>query len=262
MGLFSRLFGKKSKTQDNVPFSASVNSYVPRHNHSVYFQKLDESYNSELGYEWFKICVERVNFPLYNNVGTRLTNLRNIRELTQANAANQAGLSPATLSSYENGYTSPNDKTMLELSNVYGVPFQFAKYGYVDDLYTHLLLCQLYGEHDYITSLSVSVRAASGIFSELLTQEDKDACVLVDKELELKLNLFDNKIKILAELTPQIKADILSRLEQGDVKQSELYKSFGENRGVAQEIVYELYNSGIISKEKSGNTYILSLSKG
>ena len=41
-----------------------------------YMQRWDENYDKQLGYEWFKICTEYINFPDYNSFSQRLVNIR------------------------------------------------------------------------------------------------------------------------------------------------------------------------------------------
>ncbi|MCL2697031.1 MAG: helix-turn-helix domain-containing protein [Oscillospiraceae bacterium] len=223
-----------------------------------YFQTWDKNYDKDLGYEWFRICVERLDFPIYNSLDFRLRNIRNGLGFTQSEASNIIGISTSTLSSYENGYTIPNDNYLQILSKRYRVSFDFIKYGYDDDFEEHIKLCERFGEEEYIHSLRLSVTAASRLFPEILTSSDRHICILVDDILNLKLDLFNKKANDEAELRVNIKADILNRLEQGDIIQSELYKSFENNRYLAQSIVKELHEGKIISKTKKSNTFILS----
>lgn len=228
-------------------------------NYSRFIQKWDENYNKDLGYEWFRICVEIVKFPIYNSNDCRLINVRKKLEITQANAARRANISVSTLSSYENGYTSPSSSNLASLADVYGVPVEFLQLGYVKDLSEHIKLCLQFGEDEYIYSLSLAVTAASRLFPEMLTQEDKEIVILVNDILNLKLDLFNEGAIAKEKLQIEIKSEIMQKLNEGEVNQRELYVSYGENRNIAQRIVKELYENGVISKEKLGSTFLLKL---
>ena len=248
-----------SKSSDGVRVTSVFRVKSDYSDYSRFFQKWDESYSNDLGYEWFRVCVERDRFPIYNAVCIRLRNVRNSWGYTQVEAAKRSNISTSTLSSYENGYTVPSSDIFKALAACYCVPLAFIKCGYVDDLAEHVKLCERYGEEEYLHSLYLSAKAASNLFPEMLTPDDKAICIFINDILDMKLDLFNEHSKAVEELRNTIKADIVSKLNCTDVVQRDLYLSYGDNRTIAQNIVKELYDNGVISKEKQGNTFILHL---
>ncbi len=192
MGLFDTI--KKAISDIISAFSTStahssiVKMQYSSSDFSKYYQKWDENYNKELGYEYFKICTQPSKFPLYNSMESRLKNARISAKLTQKDAAQAIGISPSTLSSYENGYTVPTDENLKIMSNVYNVPSEFFKNGFVNDLFCHIRSAILCGEESYIESLSISTRAAEKMFPELLSEEDKEVCQLINSCFEKECN--------------------------------------------------------------------------
>lgn len=248
------------KPDSTITVSSKFKTKSDYNDYSRFFQKWDKNYNKDLGYEWFRVCVEIVKFPIYNSIDSRLTNVRKKLGITQANAARMANISVSALSSYENGYTSPSSSSLFSLSNVYGVPVEFLKLGFVKYLSEHIELCMRFGEDEYIHSLSLAVTAASRLFPEMLTQEDKGIVILVNDILNLKLDLFNEEAIAKENLQNEIKSEIMKKLNEGEVNQRELYAYYEENRYIAQKIVKELFHNGIITKEKIGNTFLLKLS--
>ncbi len=224
---------------------------------SRYMQRWDENYDKQLGYEWFKICTEYVNYPDYNSFSQRLVNIRKSQGSTQLVIARCLGISNKTLSAYENGYSYPSDSTLQAISKCYKVPIRFLTKGIGDDLISHAKLCRRYGEEQYIESLIISVRAASRMFHELLTIEDLELCIKLDNELGLGIGFADiiEKGKKKKEITQQL----LNILNDGDINQTKFYSSLGDNRQLGINIVKELSYNGIISKIPKGKTYILHL---
>lgn len=159
--------------------SSNVKMQYSSSDFSKYYQKWDENYNKELGYEYFKICTQPSKFPLYNSMESRLTNARISSELTQKEAAQAIGISSSALSSYENGNTVPTDEKLKIISEVYNIPFEFFKNGFVNDLFCHIRSAILCREEDYITSLRISAGAAEKMFPELLSEQDKEICQIV-----------------------------------------------------------------------------------
>lgn len=56
-------------------------------------------------------------------IGEKLEDLRKKKHLTQKQAADKAGLSPTTISNYENGTSSPSLDRLEPLLSVYGITF-------------------------------------------------------------------------------------------------------------------------------------------
>jgi hypothetical protein len=131
----------------------------------------------------------------------------------------------------------------------------------VNNLEEHIQLCIRNNEQEYLHSLTLSVRAASSLFPEMLSEDDKRACVLVDNIFDMRLDLFGEKTKVDAELRSKIKCDIMTLLKESTIIQRDLYRQYEENRTIAISAVKELYESGIISKEKKGNSFILSMTE-
>ena len=146
---------------------------------SKYYQKWDENYDEGLGYEYFKICTNPQQFPLYNSLGIRLAGARKSAKLTQADAAKAIGISAGTLSSYENNNTIPSDEKIKIISQLYEIPFEFFKNGYVADLSTHIKCAKLCNEDKYLESLHISARAAKKMFPEMLSESDREVCELI-----------------------------------------------------------------------------------
>lgn len=243
----------------NSNVTLSTNFTIVRRNSDCYYQKWDDNYNKELGYEWFKICTEYVNFPNYNTLSQRLVNIRKSQGSTQAIIAKCVGISDKTLSSYENGYTSPSVSILEALAKCYKVPLSFLQFGIGDDLISHAKLCRRYGEGQYIESLNVSVRAAFRMFQELLTIDDLELCVKIDTELEFRIGFSEAFEK--EKLKKKVTENLISTLSNSDVNQTEFYSSLAENRQVGINVVKELTANGIISKIPKGNSFILHLNK-
>ena len=224
-----------------------------------YMQRWDESYDKQLGYEWFKICTEYINFPDYNSFSQRLVNIRKSQGATQLTIAGCLGISNKTLSAYENGYSYPSDSILQAISKCYKVPIRFLTKGIGDDLISHAKLCRRYGEEQYIESLNISVRAASRMFRELLTVEDLELCVKLDNELGFGIGFADilEKERKKKEITQQL----LNLLAEGDINQTEFYSSLGDGRQVGINIVKELAKNGTITKIPKGKTFLLHLNK-
>lgn len=222
-----------------------------------YYQRWDESYDKQLGYEWFKICTEYINFPDYNPLERRLWNIRKAQGSTQAIVAKCIGVSNKTLSAYENGFSIPTEKNFEALSRCYGVPVNFLKKGIGDDLISHVKLCQRYGEEEYTESLNVSVRAASRMFRDMLTLEDLNLCVKLDDELKFGIGFAEmlEKEKIKKEITEKL----INTLKEGDINQTEFYSSLADKRQVGINVVKELSTSGAITKIPHGKSFILHL---
>lgn len=224
---------------------------------SRYMQRWDENYDKQLGYEWFKICTEYVNYPDYNSFSQRLVNIRKSQGATQLTIAGCLGISNKTLSAYENGYSYPSNSTLQAISNCYKVPIRFLTKGIGDDLISHAKLCRRYGEKQYIESLSISVRAASRMFRELLTVEDLELCVKLDNELGFEIGFADilEKERKKKEITQQL----FNLLVEGDINQTKFYSSLGDDRQLGINIVKELAKNGTITKIPKGKTFILHL---
>lgn len=224
-----------------------------------YMQRWYENYDKQLGYEWFKICIEYVNFPDYNTFSQRLANIRKSQGATQLNISRQLGISNKTLSAYENGYSYPTASIIEALSKCYKVPISFLTKGIGDDLISHAKLCRRYGEEQYIESLNISVRAASRMFRELLTIEDLELCVKLDNELGFGIGFADilEKERKKKEITQQL----LNLLVEGDINQTKFYSSLGDDRQLGINIVKELAKNGTITKIPKGKTFILHLNK-
>lgn len=252
---------KNEPTNGTISNSSEITIKKDYSDYKRFYQKWDENYNKDLGYEWFRVCVEIVKFPIYNSIESRLINVRKKLGMTQANAARMANISVSNLSSYENGYSTPSPYNFTALANVYGVPEEFLKLGYVKYLSEHINLCVRFGEDEYIHSLSLAVTAASRLFPEMLTQEDRRIVILVNDILDMKLDLFNEDAIAKENLKNEIKLEIMEKLNEGEVNQRKLYEFYGENRYIAQKIVKELSDSGVIIKEKIGSTYLLKLSK-
>ena len=222
-----------------------------------YMQRWDENYDKQLGYEWFKICTEYINFPDYNSFSQRLVNIRKAQGATQLTIARCLGISNKTLSAYENGYSYPSDSTLQAISKCYKVPIKFLTKGIGDDLISHAKLCRRYGEEQYIESLSISVRAASRMFRELLTVEDLEICVKLDNELGFGIGFADilEKEQKKKEITQQL----LDLLAEGDINQTKFYSSLCDDRQLGINIVKELAKNGTIIKISKGKTFILHL---
>ena len=222
-----------------------------------YYQRWDENYDKELGYEWFKICTEYINFPEYNTVAQRLVNIRKAQGTTQLTVANCLGISNKTLSAYENGYSVPSEANFKTLANCYKVPVSFIKQGIGNDLISHAKLCLRYGEEKYTESLSLSIRAASRMFRDLLTIEDIELCTKLDSELNFGIGFAEilDKENIKREITDKL-IDILS---SRDINQTEFYSSLAENRQVGINVVKELSEKGTISKIPHGKSFILHM---
>lgn len=217
----------------------------------------DENYDKQLGYEWFKICTEYINFPDYNSFSQRLVNIRKAQGATQLTIARCLGISNKTLSDYENGYSYPSDSTLQAISKCYKVPIKFLTKGIGDDLISHAKLCRRYGEEQYIESLSISVRAASRMFRELLTVEDLEICVKLDNELGFGIGFADilEKEQKKKEITQQL----LDLLAEGDINQTKFYSSLCDDRQLGINIVKELAKNETITKIPKGKTFILHL---
>lgn len=224
---------------------------------SRYMQRWDENYDKQLGYEWFKICTEYVNYPDYNSFSQRLVNIRKSQGATQLTIAGCLGISNKTLSAYENGYSYPSNSTLQAISKCYKVPIRFLTKGIGDNLISHAKLCRRYGEEQYIESLSISVRAASRMFRELLTVEDLELCVKLDNELGFGIGFADilEKERKKKEITQQL----LSLLTEGDINQTKFYSSLADDRQLGINIVKELAKNGTITKIPKGKTFILHL---
>lgn len=222
-----------------------------------YMQRWDENYDKQLGYEWFKICTEYINFPDYNSFSQRLVNIRKAQGATQLTIARCLRISNKTLSAYENGYSYPSDSTLQAISKCYKVPIKFLTKGIGDDLISHAKLCRRYGEEQYIESLSISVRAASRMFRELLTVEDLEICVKLDNELGFGIGFADilEKEQKKKEITQQL----LDLLAEGDINQTKFYSSLCDDRQLGINIVKELAKNGTIIKISKGKTFILHL---
>lgn len=222
-----------------------------------YYQRWDENYDKELGYEWFKICTEYINFPEYNTVAQRLVNIRKAQGTTQLNIAKCLGISNKTLSAYENGYSIPTAAIFEALANCYKVPVRFIKQGIGNDLISHAKLCLHYGEKQYIESLSLSIRAASRMFRDLLTFEDIELCTKLDDEFNFGIGFAEilDKESIKREITD----NLIGILSSGDINQTEFYSSLAENRQVGINVVKELSEKGTISKIPHGKSFILHL---
>jgi len=231
-------------------------------NYSRYFQKWDDSYDKDLGYEGFKICTERVNFPYELKYSGRLCILRNEYGYTQVGAAKRIGVSTHTLSLYENGHREPSEEDYKLLSDFYNIPLSFLKNSYCKDFKEHIELCNRFGEEKYIECLWIQVRAASRMFPEKLTPEDKEICYLLKDILNIDIDLFDEKAKAKEELREKIKAEILDKLKESSVSQKDLYASYEENRSIAMGVIKELHDNGVILKEKQGSTFLLNLATG
>ena len=260
---FNRAIQHNQAMQDGAK---NQNAFIPHavrstdyKNYSRFLQKWDDSYNKDLGYEWFRVCVERVNFPIYNGFGLRLVNIRKALGMTQTVVAKSAGMSASTLSSYENSQTAPPDKYIYSLSSACGVPFDFLKHGYVGDFREHIRLCRDFGETEYLNSLIVSTRAACTLFPEMLSPEEIDICELIDIVLNLRIGMFNEYTKARNEMKNNIRIELLAKLEDTEVIQSEFCKPLEANRELGYEVIKELHESGIISKDKKGSTFILRL---
>lgn len=248
-----------AKPEVILSMQTTFSSSTPNYSYSRYFQKWDENYNKDLGYEWFRICVEFVNFPIYNKLEQRLINIRKELKINQSTAAQLIGISASTLSSYENGHTSPNDLICSSMSSVYNVPISFLKYGYGCDFPETLKLCKKFNEEEYIHNLCLSVRAASRLFPEMLTEDDKDICREIDKLFNLNTELFSEQTLKNEMIISQIKEDIINKLKEQELIQSKLWANYGENGNLARIAVKQLFESGVIEKEKYKGTYILRL---
>lgn len=252
----------KAKYSANTSTVSVTNKFsVHRCDYSRYFQAWDENYDKNLGYEWFRICVEIVNFPIYNSIDIRLVNIRKSLGITQVIAAQCGNISLSTLSSYENGRSMPSSHSLDSLSNVYNVPIEFIKYGYVNDLEYHINLCQRFGEEEYVHNLSLAVKSASKLFPEMLTPEDKEIVIFINNTLKLNLDLFNEKTLAKERLQNKIELEIMQKLNSGEVNQRDLYSSYGEERYIAQKVVKKLFGNGIIIKEKYKDTFLLKLSE-
>lgn len=146
---------------------------------SKYYQKWDENFDKEIGYEYFKICTNPRQFPYYNSLGTKLANARKSTKLTQVEAAKVIGISSSTLSSYENDNTIPSDEKLNAMAQLYNVSFNFLKNGYAKDLATHIKCAKLCDEDEYLNSLCISTKAAKKMFPEILSEKDNEICKLV-----------------------------------------------------------------------------------
>lgn len=222
-----------------------------------YMQRWDENYDKQLGYEWFKICTEYVNYPDYNSFSQRLVNIRKSQGATQLTISKCLGISNKTLSAYENGYSYPSASTMEAIAKCYKVPISFLTKGIGEDLISHAKLCRRYGEEQYIESLSISVRAASRMFRELLTVEDLELCVKLDNELGFGIGFAEilEKERKKKEITEKL----LEILNDGDINQTQFYSSLGEWRQIGINLVKELSNQGVITKIPHGKTFFLHL---
>lgn len=241
----------------NTQVTVSTRFTTVESDSSKYYQRWDESYDKELGYEWFKICTEYINFPEYNTIDRRLVNIRKAQGDTQLSIANCIGISHSTLSAYENGYSVPSGKNLEALANCYNVPVSFIKQGIGSDLISHAKLCKRYGEEQYIKSLGLSIRAASCMFRDLLTVEDIELCIKLDTELNFGIGFAEilEKEKLKKDITDKL-IDILSN---GDINQKEFYSSLGENRRVGMNVVKDLSANGTISKIPHGSSFMLHL---
>lgn len=248
---------KQNTTSDSKKVTLTKQFTAVVGDSSRYMQRWDENYDKQLGYEWFKICTEYVNYPDYNSFSQRLVNIRKSQGATQLTIARCLGISNKTLSAYENGYSYPSDSTLQAISKCYKVPIRFLTKGIGDDLISHAKLCRRYGEEQYIESLSISVRAASRMFRELLTVEDLEICVKLDKELGFGIGFADilEKERKKKEITQQL----INLLAESDINQTKFYSSLGDDRQLGISIVKELANNGTITKIPKGKTFILHL---
>ena len=221
---------------------------------SAYSQNTD---NNDFKYNWFQTCVKGIYFPNFNYFSTRLYNIRKVLTLTQTVAAQRIGISTSTLSSYENSNTKPNDKICSAIASAYNVPLQFLKYGYTEDFYQTFNLCNKFGEEQYIREIYFAVRDASDFLAEMLTEEEKNICRYVNETLNMRLDLFNEKAKAREYAVKAIKEEIYCKIKEQEQIQSKLCSSYGENKNLAYDAVNQLCEEGRISKEKSGNSYIL-----
>lgn len=226
---------------------------------SRYYQSWNENYDKKLGYEWFKICTEYINYPDYNPLSERLAKIREAQGFTQEFVSNQTGLSQGTISNYENGNSKPSESTLNKLAKFYEVPKNFLSKGIGNDLISHYKLCKLYGENAFVDSLRVSILSALKMFFDLLTDEDINLCVKLDNELNLGIG-FEDTIK-KRKTKKDVTEKLISILISGDIDQTSFYSSLGENRQVGINVVKELSNNGIIVKIPHDKTYILHLNK-
>lgn len=222
-----------------------------------YYQRWDENYNKELGYEWFKICTEYINFPEYNTIAERLINIRKAQGATQLDIAKRLRMSNKTLSAYENGRSVPSKAHLEALADCYKVPVSFIKQGIGNDLISHAKLCRQYGEEQYIHNLSLSIRAASRMFKDLLTNEDIELCTKLDDELNFGIG-FAEKL-VMEKVKRDITDKLIGILSSSDINQTEFYSSLAENRQVGINVVKELSAKGTISKIPHGKSFILHL---
>lgn len=241
----------------NIQVTVSTRFTTVVSDSTKYHQRWDENYNKELGYEWFKFCTEYINFPEYNTVAERLINIRKAQGATQLDIAKCLGISNKTLSAYENGQSVPSKTHLEALANCYKVPVSFIKQGIGDDLISHAKLCRRYGEEQYIQDLSLSIRAASRMFRDLLTNEDIELCAKLDDELNFGIGFAEilGKEKIKRDITDKL----IGILSSGDINQTEFYSSLAENRQVGINVVKELSAKGTISKIPHGKSFILHL---
>ena len=95
------------------------------------------------------------------------------------------------------------------------------------------------------------------MFRELLTVEDLEICVKLDKELGFGIGFADilEKERKKKEITQQL----INLLAESDINQTKFYSSLGDDRQLGISIVKELANNGTITKIPKGKTFILHL---
>lgn len=238
---------------------------------SKYHQRWDENYDKNLGYEWFKICVEVKDYPFETWLERRLQMLRENSGLTQKDAASLIGIPTSTLSSYENGHTVPSETVYQSMARTYGVPADYLQKGYTLPLDEQIRCARICDEW-YIDSLCVSLRSASKMFPDLLTEEDRELCRHLNDRLGLNLDLFGEKAKTKEKakqeaqaekerLSSEIRQALLIALKDGGVLQSDFVKQNIDNENLARKIIDGLVVAGEIKKEKKGSSYMLTLSE-
>lgn len=248
-----------------APKSASVRDF------SKYHQRWDESYDKHLGYERFKICTEIKEYPFDTTLRNRLSSLRTVSGYTQKDAASYMGISPATLSSYENGLTVPPESLFPAIARTYNVPVDYLKMGYTLPL-DEQIRCARKCDEEFIDNLCFAVSEASHMFPELLTDEDKELCRHLNDYLNLNIDdLFDEKARAKEKarqeakaekerLTAEIKKSLFDDLESGEVVQSDFVKQHSDHENLTRKIIDELVAEGKITKEKRGASYVLTIS--
>lgn len=104
-------------------------------------------------------------------VGEKLADLRKSRGMTLNDVAEQSGLSPSTISDYENDTYRPTAKSMVKLLSVYGVTIDefygfdwsdyqkdleiFKKYGFSKDFFEAVALYEKYSGHEITKCLNL-----------------------------------------------------------------------------------------------------------